>query len=178
MNLKRALLGASCIVVCMCISLVTISGCKKSADGQLTPNGALLQSNGCKQFVTNASGLVDDYVPGPEEDCIEYQYNGTGTLVLRHINAGFNCCPGEIRADIEFNGNVITITEKEVEQGCDCLCLFDLDYEIINLAPGEYTLRVIGLYVDANDQPLELTLQFPSQNSGTYCLQRNYYPWM
>ena len=164
------------VMICL-VLMVSAAGCKKSSE--VTPTGTLLQANGCKQFLTNASGQMDGYVPGPHEDCIEYQYNGTDTLTLGHINAGFNCEPGEITADIEFNGNVITITEQESQQAAaDCLCLFDIDYEIINLSPGEYTLRVIGLYVHADDQVLEFPLQLLSETSGTYCLPRTYYPWI
>jgi hypothetical protein len=166
------------MTICM-VMMVTTCGCKKSTDAQLVPAGALLQSSGCKQFLANASGQLDGYVPGQHEDCLEYHYNGTDTLVLRHINAGFNCEPGEITANIEFNGNVITITERESQQAAaDCLCLFDIDYEIINLAPGEYTIRIIEPYVEEGDQVLELTLRLLSATSGTFCLQRNYYPWI
>ena len=174
-GLKRlSILG---MMICLGL-MVTLGGCKKSADAQLTPTGALLQTTDCKQFLANASGQLDGYIPGQHEDCLEYQYNGTDTLTLRHINAGFNCCPGEITADIEFNGNVITITEREVEQGCDCLCLFDLDYEITNLEPGEYTIRIIEPYVDISDQALTITLSLFSATSDTHCLQRTYYPWI
>jgi hypothetical protein len=176
MNLKRTFLGILCVMVCM--GLVTIGGCKKSADAQLVPAAALLQSNGCKQFLSSASGPLDDFFPGPHDDCIEFQYNGTNTLILRHINAGFNCCPGEITAEIDFNNSLITITEREQEQGCLCLCLFDLDYEVVNLAPGVYTLRIIEPYVEGGDQVLELTLELLSATSGSHCLQRNNYPWI
>ena len=159
------------------VLIVTTNGCKKSPDAQMVPDGVLRQHTSCKEFVANASGPMDEFAPGPHDDCIEYQYNGRDTLILSHINAGFNCCPGEITADIEFSGNMITITEREANQLCDCLCLFDLDYEIINLATGEYTLRVIGLYVQASDQVLEFPLQLLSETSGHYCLQRDYYPW-
>ena len=172
-GLKRFLILS--VMICL-VLMVSAAGCKKSPE--VTPSGTLLRSNGCKQFLTNASGQMDGYVPGPHEDCIEYRYNGKDTLVLMHINAGFNCDPGEITADIEFNGNVITITERESQQGADCLCLFDVDYEIINLSPGEYTLRVTGLYVHADDRILEFPLQLLSETSGNYCLPRSYYPWI
>jgi len=176
MNLKRTLLGIFCLVVCL--GLVTIGGCKKSADAQMVPAGALLQRTDCKQFLANASGPGDVlFAPGQEDDCIEYHYNGANTLVLRHINAGFNCCPGEITAEIDFNNSLITITEREREQGCRCLCLFDLDYEVLNLAPGVYTIRIIEPYVEAGDQVLELTIELLSARSGTHCVPRNYYPW-
>jgi hypothetical protein len=175
MNLKRMLFGILCVMGCM--GLVIIGGCKKSTEAQLIPAGVLLESNGCKQFLSNASGPLDEYAPGQHDDCIEYQYNGTNTLILRHISAGFNCCPGEITAEIDFNSSRITITEREQEQGCHCLCLFDLDYEVVNLAPGVYTLRIIEPYVEGGDQVLELTLELLSATSGSHCLQRNYYPW-
>jgi hypothetical protein len=166
----------SILGVMTCLGLMVIfGGCKKSSE--MTPSAALLQSNGCKEFLANASGPLDKYVYGQYEECLEYQYNGRDTLALRHINAGFNCCPGEITADIKFSGNAITINEMEAEQACDCLCLFDLDYEIINLAPGEYTIRIIEPYIDENDQVLECTLQLLSETSGNYCLQRTDYPW-
>ena len=176
MNLKRRFLAFLCVMICLV--LVTIGGCKKSTEAQPVPAGVLLQSNGCKNFPANAAGKLDDFVPGPHEDCLEFQYNGTNTLVLRHINAGFNCCPGEISAEIDFNNRLITITEREQEQGCDCLCLFDLDYEVVNLVPGVYTLRIIEPYVDEGDQVLELTLELWSSTSGTFCVQRDYYPWI
>jgi hypothetical protein len=97
---------------------------------------------------------------------------------LKHINAGFNCCPGDITAEIEFKGNLIIITESEQEQGCHCLCLFDLDYEVTNLSPGRYTIRVAEPYVEENDQVLEFTLELFSATSGNYCLERNNYPWI
>jgi hypothetical protein len=156
--------------------LSAIGTCKKS-DTQLIPAGALLQSNGCKKFMGNTPGVLDEFTQEGKNGCIEYQYNGANTLILRHINAGFNCCPGEITADIKFSGKVITINEMEAEQACDCLCLFDLDYEIINLAPGEYTIRIIEPHIGANDPVLEFTLLLLSETSGNYCLPRNDYPW-
>ncbi len=175
MNLKRRFLAILCVMICLV--LVPMGGCKKSTEIQPVPAGVLLQSNGCKNFLANAAGQLDDFGPGPHEDCLEFQYNGIDTLVLRHINAGFNCCPGEISAEIDFNNRLITITEREQEQGCLCLCLFDLDYEVVNLVPGVYTLRIIEPYVEGGDEILELTLELWSATSGTHCVQRDYYPW-
>ena len=176
MNVKRRLLAILCVMICL--GLATISSCKKSTGAQQFPAGVLLQSSGCKQFLADTAGKLENVAPGPYEDCLEYHYNGTDTLVLRHINAGFNCCPGEITAEIDFNSSLITITEREQEQGCYCLCLFDLDYEVVNLVPGVYTLRIIEPYVEGGDQVLELTLELWSATSGTHCLQRDDYPWI
>jgi hypothetical protein len=158
-------------MVCFMVGIV---GCKTSEEFQADPEGALLQYNGCKQFQSNIN--VSQILSANTNDCLQYQYNGRSTLTLRHINSGFNCCPGEISANIEVNGDLIIITETEQEQGCLCLCLFDLDYEVINLLPGRYTVRVIEPYV--TDQILEFTLELFSATSGSYCLERNNYPWL
>jgi hypothetical protein len=110
---------------------------------------------------------------------MEYTYDGESTLLLKHINAGFNCCPDEIIANITIEGNLITIEEDESLEsgGCDCICLFDLDLEITNLQPGEYTIKVIELYVFPDDEPLEFTVDLSSSPSGIYCVERTIYPW-
>lgn len=173
MKFKAIYSIALCVV---CVTCLMFSGCKKSSEVQPDPIGALLQYNGCKQFLDNTQ--ENGFAPGPHNDCIEYQYNGSGKLILRHINAGFNCCPGVITATIEFNGNLITITETEAEQACRCLCLFDLDFEISNLSPGQYTIRVIELYAPAPDLPLEFTVDLSSATSGQFCVDREHYPWV
>ncbi len=137
--------------------------------------GALINYDGCKEF---QKGTTDDGTP-PDQDCIEYQYDGASVLMLKHINAGFNCCPDEILADITIENNVITIEESQSldSGGCPCLCLFDLDYEINNLPPGEYTIRVNEIYLEEGDEILEFTVDLLSLPSGSYCVDRDHYPW-
>jgi hypothetical protein len=174
MNRSKLLLCVLCAVtVVMCAAF---GGCKKSSETQLPPSGVLLEYNGCKQFTAGSqrAGALQTQ----RSDCFEFQYNGENTLRLRHINAGFNCCPGEITAEITFNGNIISITEIEQQQACRCLCLFDLDYEMINLPPGRYTIRVVEPYREENDQLMEFAVELSSANSGTFCLERTYYPWI
>jgi hypothetical protein len=170
MNKKAILTGILCVFVCF-----MMAGCKTNQEAA-DPSGVLLQAAGCKQF--GGAAHVSRAATAQEDDCFEYQYDGKGKLTLRHINAGFNCCPGHISAAIDFNGGVIEITESEELQDCRCLCLFDLDYEIINLAAGRYTIRVIEPYCEAGDQVLEIMVNLSAATSGSFCLQRNYYPWV
>ncbi len=165
-----------CFLVVIICFIVGTGGCKKNEEIQVDPTGVLLQYDGCKQFQGNSN--MSQVLVASTNDCLQYQYDGQSTLTLKHVNAGFNCCPGEITAEIEFNRNLITITESEQEQGCRCLCLFDLDYKVINLSPGRYTIRVTEPYVDEHDQVLECTLELFSATSGSYCLERNDYPWI
>ena len=134
--------------------------------------GTLTDMTGCKSM---AVGETRADTPS-DEDCMEYQYDGEGFLSIRHINAGFNCCP-EIAPEISIEGNVITIDEIEIEGLCDCLCLFDLDYEINNLPPGVYTIHVIEPYVVEGEEPLIFIANLTSPASGQHCVDRHYYPW-
>lgn len=175
--MKQRPLMSSILSVMVCfVLLAVISGCKKSEEVLPDPTGVLLQSTGCKavQSDNGLNGTLDEGV----DDCIEYSFDGQSTLVLKHINAGFNCCPGEVTAEITFNGNVVTIEEAESDQGCHCLCLFDLDFEVVNLKPGVYSIRIIEPYVEDGNQVLEFDLNLVSTSTGRFCLNRTYYPWI
>ncbi len=136
------------------------------------PEGSLTGMIGCKTFET-----IPNYdVTPPDQDCIEYNYDGEGTLLLTHVNAGFNCCP-EIETNVIIEDNTIIIEEIEILGECDCLCLFDLYYEIINLQPGEYTITVIEPYVPPDEETLSFTVDLELSPSGSYCVYRDFYPW-
>ncbi|MCP4215394.1 MAG: hypothetical protein GY765_12100 [bacterium] len=170
---KKSLIVFLCLTV---LIVLGVTGCKKSSESTQDPIAAFLGYEGCK----NSGGIsANPTLKGTEihSDCIEYVYDGQGTLTLSHINSGFNCCPGEIYGDIQIDGNTITVTETESENGCHCLCLFDLNYEILNLEPWEYTIRVVEPYRNDGDAVLETTINLDSAASGSFCLDRDYYPW-
>jgi hypothetical protein len=133
----------------------------------------------------NLVNIIDCYERGetrvpPEEDCIEYNYDGTSTLLIRHINAGFNCCPLDIYSYISIAGNQITIYEYETFDTagpCPCMCLYEIYYEINNLPPGEYTIEIRGQCIWPDDDYLVYTTDLVSSPVGEYCLYRGYYPW-
>jgi hypothetical protein len=139
------------------------------------PTGYLINYEGCKEF---GKGGATDSIP-PNQDCVAYQYDGAGVLLLRHVNAGFNCCPTEILAEVTIEDGIISIVEDESLEGggCFCLCLFDVDYSIDNLPSGEYTIRVYGMYLQEGDQILEFTVDLGSSPSGIHCVYRDHYPW-
>ncbi len=161
------------------MSFLFVIGCgadnRSSVGSEPTTNeatGTLVNSTSCK---LNVESLRDN--TPLDKSCIEYQYSDTNVLLLSHINAGFNCCPGELSADITVEGNLITIEESESEAGCRCLCIYDLDYEIRYLESGVYQIRIVELYLNEEDEPLNFTIDLSSSPSGSYCVDRTHYPW-
>ena len=136
--------------------------------------GIVTSHSGCTSHGGTAAGEVS-----ADMTCVTYEYDGSGTLTLKHENAGFNCCPEYLTADFEFDGSTITITEREVldQGGCLCLCLFDMNMAILNLPPGQYRMVINEPYLSGNDQPIDFMLDLDSATSGMYCLERTQYPW-
>lgn len=107
--------------------------------------------------------------------CISYTYNGT--LSITHNNAVFNCCPGDLSATFNLEGDTIYITEAESSGMCDCMCLYDLDFEITNLPAGIYVLHLNEPYISDQTEILECTIDLLNSSSGSYCVPRTNYPY-
>ena len=133
----------------------------------MSPSGYLINYSGCREEYNDYSSSLD---------CIDYSYDTDNTLYIQHINAGFNCCPN-ITADLSYNNHTITIEEIELSGDCDCLCLFEMEYKIIHLTPGTYTIHVIEPYVHPDDEKLEFTVNLTATPHGNFCVEREYYPW-
>lgn len=140
------------------------------------PVGRLVSRTDCK-----SSGRLNPPTAGTSraagEECIEYDYDGRSALRLKHVNAGFNCCPGTVSAEIQVMGGEIRVKEKESSSLCDCSCLYDLDYEFVGVSPGIYRLSVIGPYQWEGDPPLEFLVDLGGAASGSFCVERTRYPW-
>lgn len=138
------------------------------------PSGGLIGHSSCGGYLTalRADASRDNY------DGIAYEYDGAGILSLLHENAGLNCCP-IFASIITVDGNNIIIEEIDSldQGGCDCLCLFDLDYRILDLSPGFYHIKVIEPFIGSDKEQLEFDVDLSTATSGFYFVLRNYYPW-
>jgi hypothetical protein len=171
------------VVTALVVSFVFLfTGCKNSpttttdsSSGRASADQTSIRAvevSGCKQYPTG----IPKTSTAPDQDCIEYTYDGSNTLLLMHVNAGFNCCP-TLDFEIAVEGDTITIEEIELEGLCTCLCLFDVDFEIQGLAPGTYHLVVIEPYRPAGEPVLEFTMDLVGSPSGEHCVYRSRYPW-
>lgn len=135
-------------------------------------SGKITYHTGCKVLKSNdAVNLMDSL------SCAEYSFNGiTKKLFIKHINAGFNCCPGTLSANITLSNDTIIIQEFESDQSCNCSCLFDLDIEIDGIDAKPYQIKFIESYCGDQEQ-LIFGVDLENQAEGEYCVKRNNYPW-
>jgi hypothetical protein len=89
--------------------------------------------------VMTAPGVLAEECP-PDE--VWAEVDGS-SVIVHHDNAELYC--GAIRDNqITIDGFFITIVETDLPPFTMCLCCFDLEHEIQDLAPGTYTVEVWG----------------------------------
>jgi hypothetical protein len=137
-------------------------------------SGTLVHATECKD---NIYGF--DAVAPVTPDCVTWDWDGSDTLRLVHINAGLNCCPGTITGLVNVNDSSITIEESEGDDAtmCRCLCLYDLTYEISGITGGEITITIVEPYITEGAEILTVTFDLDAEPAGSHCLQRSTYPW-
>ncbi len=110
--------------------------------------------------------------PPPEVSCINYSYDGDSILSMKHLNAGFNCCPDNFTVDIEIKGDSLIIREDDVKHGCKCNCLYDIEITVRNLPADKYHVRIIESYYNYSWPRLMFELDLKKTRTGEVCVTR------
>lgn len=160
-------------------SAVMYYGCKEDSiqstnDEQVAQfSGQLTNHSDCKgSQITTASADTGD-----SSSCMEYLFDPVGhKLIMRHINAGFNCCPDSLFCLISLRNDTIFVEEHEKIPGCHCDCLFDLDIEIAGILPKMYHVRIIEPYC-GDQEKLYFDIDLSAMQQGSFCVRRTGYPW-
>lgn len=127
----------------------------------------------CKSFT--GKSLAQNL--GPDSSGVEYSYDiQNKQLAIKHINAGFNCCPDEIYCHVERSGDTLVVKESEKEAGCDCSCLFDIDFVVEDVEQQAYYISIIEPYA-STQAPIKFGIDLTQNTSGGFYVQRNSYPW-
>ena len=122
----------------------TFMGCESNDDSIIATGDFHVRdvaNSGCK----SASHTRSEY---PE--FFEFKACDGSYLSVNHVNAMFNCAPGELKIQATIDGNVIKITEKEEKPQANCVCPYDLYCEIGPLSVGNYEVFV---YRDSFESP-------------------------
>lgn len=157
------------------IGLIILS-CEKEYENskQLELTGELVYNTSCKNGLKSSS--YETTTPDTLS-CVEYTFDSTNNkLTLKHINAGFNCCPDSLYVKISSNGDTIIIQEYEANAQCDCNCLYDLEIELNDVKAKKYQIRFIEPYA-TDQQELLFGADLINNKMGKFCVTRKQYPW-
>lgn len=150
-----------------------LSGCNKTEvqSNNQPVEGKIINQTGCKDFTAKSNAYEND------ESCILYEYDESNNkLIIKHINAGFNCCPEELSCSVTQRNDTLVIEEFESDALCACNCLFDIDIELSEIEPGEYYIQFTEPYC-GDQEKLEFTINLDQFSTGEYCVERTQYPW-
>ena len=139
------------------------------------PSGKLTWHSSCKKEGDTARR--GGAALGSSEACIQYSYTRRGGLSLRHINAGFNCCPGELTVEVVIDELTISVIEREEKNGCRCVCLYDIDIDVTDLKPAVYVVEFGEPYLGNGNERFEFTVDLVADREGEICLSRSGGPW-
>ena len=161
-------------IILLLISLSLLVSCNNDDDTHPSDdaNGILTGFTTCK---SEKNFYATDSIEN-NQSCVEYSFEND-ILFLKHVNAGFNCCPGILSADFIIDNSIITISESEEAPLCNCNCLYDLEMEISGLISGIYTIKFVEPYWSDSVGSINFVINLNDSLSGSYCVARNNYPW-
>ena len=166
------------VVLVAILTIGLVVSCKDNEtnanDNNEKPYGIITDTSGCKSFAPDSERKVPK-----NKECVEAEYSSQNKILrLTHVNAGFNCCPGVISAEITIEDDAISIVEKQSQAGCRCNCLYDVKYELRNIDSGAYEFTITGPLTggDQSPPPLKFSLDL-NKSADEFCLERNFYPW-
>jgi len=127
--------------------------CEKENSPKLPSVGKITYGD-CKP-ITKKSG---------ESEYLEYKTVDTDYLQINHINAWFNCEPGEIFVTAELINGAIVVDAYEETALANCICPYDLSYRIGPLNYGRYIIRILR-------GDIEFSINFNSSTKGVFRIE-------
>lgn len=125
------------VIFSLAILLLTLCGCSNDESTKGASNGPFsvrdVANSGCK----STSHTRSEYT-----ECFEFKALDGGYLSVNHVNALFNCVPGELKMEATIDGNVIRILETEEKSLANCICPYDLYCEVGPLSNGDYKVLI------------------------------------
>jgi len=151
----------------------------ENQDYPLEIQGQLVKYSDCKGAVSVNELLVKSPQAVPNNvSQVDYFYDiEAHTLILKHVNSAFNCCPDNLDCQVSFEKGVIIIEEREnVKDKCKCNCLYDLDILVVGVEPKQYSIKVIEPYY-SGEQKIVFDVDLAKKSEGSFSATRNEYPW-
>lgn len=151
--------------------LILTFSCENETE-KLIFSGKMVSSSDCKSLKSNAFVSTSDSL-----SCAEYSYNeARNKLFIKHINAGFQCGADSLYCIVDISNDTIVIQEFDTPRQNDCYCLYDLEIQINGVESRKYHITFIEPE-RGNQEQISFGVDFSSQKKGSFCVERNRYPW-
>lgn len=118
---------------------------------------------GIKDFSYSDCKTETKFVSSKEKEHVRFTAVASKYLAVEHINSEFNCCPGKLEVNTFISNDTIVVNETEKEQGCKCICPYDLKYKIGVLEHGKYHVILKKM----NSKFAEFDLKFDESTNET-----------
>lgn len=139
-----------------------------------------IQNSGCKYALSATESRPEFYAEEIEKTpTLEIKVDAEGIASVNVVDLKENCAVKEIRPQIKVEGNEITIVlfpfsaDPSIE--ADCICSYDVNFNLVNLVKGQYYLKiyrsdVYGKY-DASTPAYEGKVSFSPNSSFEFDLK-------
>lgn len=87
-----------------------------------------------------ADDVVDLGCGYPATESLTAVPTGPGAIAVVHVDALTGCCPVEIEVAVEAADAVLTVGYTPVDDLCDCACLLDVSYDVVDVPAGDWTI--------------------------------------
>ena len=151
-------------IIWIICGLMALAGCTNDADNPVSHQNEIglknFSNTGCK-----GNGVRTRSDENGKKEVFSYSCIHEGYLYVTHQNAMFNCCPKGLGAKISVEDNLLKVIEYESDGLCDCLCPFDLSYEIGPLVEGKSYI----IYVSQGGEESKVAeFEFHNSMSGVW----------
>ncbi len=145
-------------------------GCEKEENKTVKREGKLEIKNFSRTDCKQNADYIGSVAQESKKEYLELKSVGK-YLKVKHINAQFNCCPEEIFITSKISNDTIYIDEDEKSHACNCICDYDLDYEIGKVDYGNY--YVVLTKLKSPFSYLEFKLDFNENLNNRIYVERN-----
>jgi hypothetical protein len=121
-----------------------LAGCPKGSDTHDSGTGDSdsVADSGTETGVTSDAFSKSDCLDhfAPPITVLTATDMGGGTVHVDHDGWQGNCCT-DVAISLETVPPEIDVTYVETGKQCNCFCSFNLDYDLLGLMPGEWTIH-------------------------------------
>lgn len=147
-----------------------LMSCEETTHEPQTISGELIDHSSC-------NGSLKAAEPADSLSCVEYAYDKSSSrLVLKHMNAAFNCCPESLYCRASLKMDTIIVQEFQASNLCKCNCLYDLILVVKGVEARVYFVRLIEPLI-GTQAGIGFRIDLAKDSAGRVCVVRRGYLW-